>query len=183
VSNINVIKYEVDHNDVPYHQPSIFLAGPTVRGHQTHLTSWREEAVEIFEKLNFSGNIIVPEFSNKFVSDQYRYDLPEWEYIGLSKSHVILFWICRTRELIGLTTNEELGYWMGKCRDKVIYGRPDDSYRTKYNDIMWYVDGKYNHPELCHNFPIYNTLEKTIIASLDRIGQIMLQPFKFEKEI
>ena len=32
--------------------PSIFLAGPTVRGNQQHLISWRFEAIEIFRKLN-----------------------------------------------------------------------------------------------------------------------------------
>ena len=82
----------------------------------------------------------IPEFADKTESDKYRYDIPVWEFNGLSKSNVIVFWIPRTRELIGLTTNHEHGYWMGRDRSKVVYGRPDDAYRVTYLDIMWVED-------------------------------------------
>lgn len=60
--------------------------------------------------------------------------------------------------MIGLTTNWELGYWCGRDINKVVYGRPDDAYRTSYCDIMWNTinPGK----------PIFNTLEDTIKASI-----------------
>ena len=138
--------------------PSIFLAGPTVRGNQQHLISWRFEAIEIFRKLNFNGSLIVPEFSNNYESDKERFDLPIWEFNGLNKADIILFWIPRTRELIGLTTNFELGLWLSRDVYKVIYGRPDDAYRINYCDIM------YN--KLCEEKllkpVIYNNLEELI---------------------
>lgn len=158
------IRYETKPTDVDFvSTPTVFLAGPTVRGNQPHLTSWRFEAVELFRKKGFTGNVIIPEFTNKTESDKYRYDLPQWEFAGLQGSHVIMFWIPRTRELIGLTTNHEHGYWMGRCRKKMVYGRPDDAYRMKYLDIMWVEDAKIKKDATC---PIYNTLEKTIDATL-----------------
>jgi len=137
---MNVIRYETKAEDINFELFTIFLAGPTVRGNQPHLTSWRFEAIDIFKRKNFEGNLIVPEFSNKHESDKHRQDLPIWEFHGLKNSHVNMFWIPRTRELIGLTTNFELGYWMGRYRDKVVYGRPDDAYRIDYLDIMWGAD-------------------------------------------
>lgn len=152
-------------------RPWVFLAGPTVRGHQVHLQpSWRFGAVELFQKKNFEGTLILPEFSDIHASDKDRDDLPLWEYEGLALSDIILFWIPRTRELIGLTTNFELGYWM-RHRDKIIYGRPDDAYRIRYLDILWQRD----YEDYCNREPvfslgadpnIYNTLEKTVDATL-----------------
>jgi len=162
---VNEIRYETPIEQVDWKKPSIFLAGPTVRGNQPHLVSWRFEAIRIFKEKGFDGNLIIPEFTDKTASDKYRYDLPVWEFGGLSKSHVILFWIPRTRELIGLTTNHEHGYWMAKDREKVVYGRPDDAYRMTYLDIMWVEDGKRRH--WFSNCPIYNKLDKTIAAAID----------------
>lgn len=159
---LSEIRYETNIKKVDFSIPTVFLAGCTVRGNQSHLTSWRFEAVDIFKSKNFNGNLIIPEFIDKKESDQYRYDLPVWEFFGLRKSDVIMFWIPRTRELIGLTTNFELGYWMARYRDKVIYGRPDNAYRIAYCDIMWKEDAK----EKSKKYPIYNTLEKTVNASI-----------------
>jgi len=162
---MNEIRYETKIEDVDFNLPTVFLAGPTVRGNQPHLISWRFEAVEIFKKLNFDGNLIIPEFKDKTESDKYRYDLPVWEFNGLKKCNVIMFWVPRTRELIGLTTSFEFGYWMARDRDKVVYGRPDDSYRNTYPDIMWVEDAKEKNTKC----PIYNTLEKTIIVALNKL--------------
>lgn len=164
------IRYETDIGFVNTQFQTVFLAGPTVRGNQPHLTSWRIAAVELFKRYGFEGNIIIPEFSNKSESDQFRYDIPAWEYAGLQKAHVIMFWIPRTRELIGLTTNHEHGYWMALKREKVVYGRPNDAYRINYLDIMWAEDAKRRTREtgLYVPCPIYNTLEKTVEATLKR---------------
>ena len=146
----------------------MFFAGPTVRGHQPHLTSWRPAGVELFKHYGFTGNLIIPEFSNREESDQFRYDIPAWEYAGLQKAHVIMFWIPRTRDLIGLTTNHEHGYWMALKREKVVYGRPNDAYRINYLDIMWAEDAKRRTREtgLYVPCPIYTTLDKTVQATL-----------------
>jgi hypothetical protein len=156
------IRYETDILTVDFSIPTVFLAGPTVRGNQPNLISWRFEAIDLFKSKNFDGNIIIPEFIDKTESDKYRYDLPVWEFFGLQKSKIIMFWIPRTRELIGLTTNFEFGYWIGRDREKIVYGRPDNSYRNTYCDIMWVEDAK-RKSKIC---PIYNTLEKTVDASI-----------------
>lgn len=165
------VRYETRQEDVDYTLPSIFLAGPTVRGHQPHLTSWRPDAVKLLKQKGFIGNVIIPEFENPTISDKYRYDVPVWEYTGLSKSQVIIFWIPRTRELIGLTTNHEHGYWMAREREKMVYGRPDDAYRMVYLDIMWVEDAK-RYPNSDFICAIHNTLEKTVDAALEKLNSI-----------
>lgn len=169
MSFMNEIRYETPMEKVDFTKPTIFLAGPTVRGNQPHLTSWRYEAVTLFYALGFEGNLIIPEFTNRSESDKYRYDLPVWEYKGLTNSHVIMFWIPRTRELIGLTTNHEHGYWTATHRSKVVYGRPDDAYRMSYLDIMWVEDAKAKGGAPC---PIYNTLEKTVKAAIEKVMKL-----------
>lgn len=163
---MNEIRYETFQKDVDYNLPSVFLAGPTVRGNQQHLTSWRFEAIGYFLKHKFDGNLIIPEFESRSESDQHRYDLPVWEFEGLRKCDCIMFWIPRTRELIGLTTNHELGYWMGREREKVVYGRPNDAYRIAYLDTMWVEDYKDRWGENA-GAPIYTSLEKTVKASIE----------------
>lgn len=143
--------------------PVIFLAGPTVRGNQPHLTSWRFEAIDLFSKCEFNGALVVPEFTSRTESDKSKGWIPLWEYNGLKRADCILFWIPRTRELIGLTTNWELGFWMGKQPEKIVYGRPDDAYRIDYLDIMWkatFTDSPILPPT------IYKTLFETIKSSI-----------------
>jgi len=163
MTKVNEIRYETPMEKVNFILPTVFLAGPTVRGNQQHLISWRFEAINIFKDKNFEGNLIIPEFIDKTESDKHRDDIPIWEYNGLSKCHVIMFWIPRTRELIGLTTNHELGYWMGRDRTKIVYGRPDDAYRIKYLDIMWKEDAK--RYKNCNNF-IFNNMEEIVNEAL-----------------
>ena len=166
---MNQIRYETPIEKIDFSLPTVFLAGPTVRGNQPNLVSWRPDAVALFEKNAFDGNIIIPEFANPTESDKDRYDVPVWELGGLTKCHVIMFWIPRTKELIGLTTNHEHGYWIARDRDKVVYGRPDDAYRMVYLDIMWFEDCKRRGLSTIHA-PIYNTLEKTVNAALKKLG-------------
>lgn len=144
--------------------PTIFLAGPTVRGHQPHLTSWRFDAIEEFKKQGYKGALIIPEFTSKTESDKGKTWVPLWEYNGLKKADCILFWIPRTRELIALTTNMEFGYWQAREPQKMIYGRPDDAYRMGYLDIMWTTVASENNQ---YSSVIYNTLEDTIKASIE----------------
>jgi len=142
---------------------TVFFAGPTVRGHQSHLTSWRPEAIAEFERQGFDGDVILPEFTaprgqrHSTVSDKGKLWIPAWEYAGLSGCDVIMFWVPRTRELIGLTTNHEHGFWLAKNALKCVYGRPDDAYRMTYLDLMW---------EWFANKPFYTTLTDTVQASI-----------------
>lgn len=162
------IRYETPIDQVDWTLPSIFLAGPTVRGFQTHLKSWRPEAAALLKAKGFEGNVIIPEFECPTESDKYRFDVPVWEFGGLQKSNVILFWLPRTKELIGFTTNYELGYWVARERGKIVYGRPDDAYRVTYCDIMWVEDCKRRGLRTTHA-TIYNTLEKTVDAALEKL--------------
>ena len=144
--------------------PSIFLAGPTVRGNQPHLTSWRFDAIEEFKKQNYTGALIIPEFTSKTESDKSKTWVPLWEYNGLKKADCIMFWIPRTKELIALTTNMEFGYWQAREPQKLIYGRPDDAYRMSYLDIMWTQVASENNQ---YANTIYTTLEDTVKASIE----------------
>ena len=169
IPGITIYKYENSMEEVAAAKgPVIFLAGPTVRGNQLHLISWRYEAIDFFAKIGFKGSIIIPEFSNRRISDKDRPELPLWEYNGLKRANCILFWIPRTRELIGLTTNWEHGLWVGRDMNKVILGYPNlgtvNSFRNGYIDIMW----NELHRELGIKPVVYNTLEGTIFAAVER---------------
>lgn len=168
----NEIRYDICHEDVDYMLPTVFLAGPTVRGNQPHLRSWRFEAIAMFKNRGFTGNLIIPEFKSKTESDQHRFDLPLWEFIGLSKSKVVMVWLPRTKELIGLTTNFELGYWMGADIEKVVYGHPPSAYRTNYTDIMWTETHLLRNGRGAHVPPVYTRLESIVEASIKKAMEV-----------
>ena len=162
---MNVLRYENLNLEA---SPRIFLAGPTVRGHQQYLQpSWRFAAIDEFQRRGFQGSLIVPEFEDGTLSDKGRYDLPIWEYARLKLADCILFWVPRTRELIGLTTNFELGYWM-RWREKLVYGRPSEAYRIDYLDILWKKD--YEEHKVGSRV-IHTSLASTIDEALKLIGQ------------
>lgn len=150
-----------DTKDPQPHGPVIFLAGPTVRGNQPHLQpSWRRFATAEFRNAGFDGTLVSPEFDSPTESDKGKDWIPDWEFDWLTTADVKMFWIPRTRELIGLTTNVEFGMWLIGDPHRMVYGRPDDSFRNRYNDIMWRRKGQTQ---------IHNTLEKTVHAAIDKI--------------
>lgn len=161
---VKVHRYEESEEEISsINRPTIFLAGPTVRGNQPHLTSWRFEAIEEFKRQGFKGELIVPEFTSKTESDKGKSWIPKWEFNGLKKADCIMFWVPRTRELIALTTNMEFGYWQAREPQKMVYGRPDDAYRMGYLDIMWEevaIETKKYKPV------IYNSLKDTVAVSI-----------------
>jgi len=175
---MKVYRYEDSIESVEnIEKPSIFLAGPTVRGHQPYLTSWRHEVIEKVKDWGHKVDLIVPEFISPLTSDKGVKRCPIWEFAGLQKADCILFWIPRTRDklvdgkiqtgLIALTTNMEFGYWQGRQPDKMIYGRPNDAYRMSYLDIMWKAVYDEQRSKT-YNPCIYDTLENTISASITK---------------
>jgi len=161
---MNQYRYERSEKDVQDAPgPVIFLAGPTVRGNQPHLTSWRYEAVEGFERQGFTGSLIIPEFTSKTESDMGKDWIVHWENNGLTRADCIMVWLPRTRELIGLTTNFEMGYWLALAPKKLVYGRPNDAYRIRYEDLMWGIHFKKLEWEVPS---IFETLERTIKAAM-----------------
>jgi hypothetical protein len=161
---MKVLRYEDSLADLTeLGVPTVFLAGPTVRGNQLHLTSWRPDAIDIFAELNFPGIIVIPEFTERTESDKGKLWIPKWEFAGLTGVDAIMFWIPRTKELIGLTTNHEQGYWLGKRPQKCVYGRPPESYRNTYNDIMIEIEAVQSER---YPNPIYDTLRETVAATI-----------------
>ena len=168
---MKILKYETPTTKfILAPRPWVFLAGPTVRGNQTHLTSWRREAEAFFEKQGFQGTLIVPEFEEKTASDKGKEWIPLWEFYGLMECDHILFWIPRTRELIGLTTNFEIGYWIARARNKITYGRPDDAFRMKYIDLMWNHDNTFFGGAGCST-EIFTTLPDTCLRAMEKAGK------------
>jgi len=155
---VEVIRYEQSSTkECP--ASVVFLAGPTPRVDQPHLTSWRFEAIEEFTRQGFKGTLIIPEFTDTAPHDHTLTDgLPQWEMDGMDRSRIIMFWIPRTKELIGLTTNCEFGYWLAKDHTKVVYGRPDEAYRTRYTDFLW--------RRTCGHERIHTTLHDTVTAAI-----------------
>lgn len=120
--------------------PVVFLAGPTSRDAIPDYI-WRKDAVHFLRQYGFKGYILVPEprgYSNlaeerkeDFTDAQLIY---EWEYEGLQQATHRVFWIPRNKEqLLALTTNREIGQWMGRAEnnpiisDNLYIGWPDNA--------------------------------------------------------
>lgn len=112
-------------------EKSIFLAGPSLRPGQEGV-SWRVKALQILELLEYDGTVFVPEARTGNFEDFNWETQVQWETRCLRISDNIVFYINRNIDsgLLGLTTNDEWGYWKdsGKCvliteldADKVTY--------------------------------------------------------------
>lgn len=131
---------------------SVFLAGPCPRGKEQD--DWRDEAIKLFKKHGFTGDIINP--TNRAYDDEYLKQT-SWEHHGLCLSSVILFWIPRSEEHPAFTTNVEFGEWMHN--DNVVLGFPKDSIKNEYLETRFREYGR----------SVYNDLEGTVLAAIDLI--------------
>lgn len=114
---------------------SIFLAGPTPRS--VNVETWRNEAVQILRGLGYKGIVYVPEQQIRDANYDYNNQV-WWEKEALNNANTIVFWIPRDiKTMPAFTTNVEFGYWLSKNKDKVIYGRPDESEKNKYLDWLY----------------------------------------------
>lgn len=137
---------------------SIFLAGPTPRDKE--ITSWRNEACKILEKLNFDGLVYIPEYSSWKPKADYV-DQAMWERKALTNASIIVFWIPRKLpEMPAFTTNVEFGYWLHT--NKVIYGRPDNAEKIKYLDWLYKLD--YNEEPI-------NNLEELLTKAIKKLNK------------
>lgn len=119
---------------------SIFLAGPTPRS--TDIKSWRPEALKILNDLGFEGVVYVPE---REIDDRTNGGPAQamWEREALFNAKVIVFWIPRSfPDMPAFTSNIEFGYWIAKDKNKVIYGRPDNSIKNSYLDWLYKLETK-----------------------------------------
>jgi nucleoside 2-deoxyribosyltransferase len=132
---INYSNYEVVVNN---ELPSIFLAGPTPR--EKGILSWRKSAIDILNQLEYHGIVYVPEYDNGLIKASYV-DQVEWERKAMQNSSCILFWLDRDlNKLPGYTTNVEFGYWIAKKTNIIVYGRPNNSPKTKYLDWLYRIE-------------------------------------------
>jgi hypothetical protein len=141
---------------------SVFLAGPTMRisdDFDGMESSWRNEAVQYFQKLGFDGNIFIPEFRENKKPNGWTYGKQvDWEVENLNGADVILFWIPRDLEkLPAFTTNIEFGEWMKS--GKISIGAPD---KAPKNDYI-----KYRCEKL--NIPFFNNLKEVVAFAILKI--------------
>lgn len=138
---------------------SIFLAGPTPRSNS--IKSWRKDAVEILNSLNFDGTVFIPEPRDGKTYPDYTHQI-EWEQEMLDLCDCILFWIPREKnpefEMIGLTTNIEWGKYQNSA--KVVMGFPENAESIRY----------IQHECEKLKVPTSITLEDTIKSAIEFIG-------------
>ncbi len=128
------------NEEVVNDKKSIFLAGPVPR--EVNVKTWRNEALEILEKLGFDGTVYVPEDGFDYENSYYNKQV-WWEREALERADVIVFWVPRDlKKLPGFTTNIEFGYWISKNGNKVLYGRPDNSSENDYLDWLYTLETK-----------------------------------------
>ena len=132
---------------------SIFLAGPTPRSLDT--PSWRPTALQILEKLGFSGSVYIPETSDWLPHEHYD-DQVHWEWEALNLSTVVVFWVPRDLDTMpAFTTNIEFGLLADT--GKLILGYPQTAPKMKYLDKL----------ASRHGTQIFHTLESTLKAAVD----------------
>lgn len=146
----------------PLEQPSIFLAGPSYKlskGEKpTYGTTWRQETIKLLEQLNFTGTVFVPEFQHSQMPKNWTYSRHiSWELECLKLATVILFWVPRSPELPGFTTNIEFGQYMQS--GKIVVGAPENAL------CMDYIR------EWCRrlHIPYHTNLTQTIQSALDSV--------------
>lgn len=144
---------------------TIFLAGPSPRfkAGDTVQPHWRHTALAKLDELGYDGTVFIPCTEEEFklgntIQQDVNYDSQfEWEQTALHRADIIFFYVARTDEFPGLTTNIEFG--MFKESGRTIYARPDDAKSIRYLDMMAKKDG----------LEVYD-LEGGLNEALKRIG-------------
>ena len=137
--------------------PSVFLAGPTPRS--SEVKSWRPEAIEEFRSAGYDGKIIIPEPRDGSTWPDYD-DNFEWEIEGLTRSHIIMFWIPRCMKTMpALTTNVEFGYCIGLGRTIVLGSPPEcpDYRKNRYLEMLCKEESNWSADKSVHK-----TLKDTV---------------------
>ena len=139
--------------------PSLFLAGPTPRSPEVE--SWRPCALKLLQKQGYEGLVFVPEpEAGPLAWNWPKQDQLNWERVHLNQARVILFWIPRSEDLPGLTTNLEFGMWLQKDPTKVVFGSPPSAWKMDALEYYATIYGVERHM----------SLEATVEAGLNRIS-------------
>lgn len=147
---------------------SIFLAGPSPRyyiGSVIRTDTWRHRAIDILDQLGYDGVVFVPlpdyAFFKGIASNEtidYMNQV-EWEEQAMNMADQLFFYVERTEENIGLTTNIEFGKYCDS--GKVVYCRPKDALKVRYFDNIWHKKDK----------TVFTDMKEGLEDCLDRIGE------------
>lgn len=134
------------------YESSIFLAGPTPRN--SNVESWRGDVIKELSSNKYKGVVFVPE--GDFYKENYNEQVG-WENKCLNMADCILFWIPRSIDLPGFTTNVEYGNWMksGKC----VLGYPDSAEKVRY----------LKQKAIDYFIPVSSTIKSTVKNALKMI--------------
>ena len=72
---------------------AISLCGPTPRNNK--VTSWRKEALNILQNINYDGIVYVPELKDETPVFKTKDEQVSWERDCYMNSNVLLFWVPR----------------------------------------------------------------------------------------
>jgi hypothetical protein len=134
---------------------SIFLAGPTPRDEGQE--SWRPRALTLLEGFGFKGTVFVPESSNWQAHDNYMRQV-NWEWDALYRASVVAFWLPRDiQNMPGFTTNIEFGLMAMSKPERVVFGRPLNTPKTKYLEAVCVLK----------NIPVYDTLPTLLQGAMN----------------
>lgn len=136
-------------------QASIYLAGPSPR--EASHANWRIEALAIFERLGFTGDVYIPLPRDGAVPHDYLTQA-NWEQDAMDRADVIAFWVPRELQTLpAFTTNVEFGQKV--TGPNVVFGPPD----APKNRFLAYLAER-------HCVPCLNTLEEVLRAAVAMVG-------------
>lgn len=146
---------------------SIFLAGPTPRN--SSVPSWRTEAIQILQKINYDGIVFIPEPRNGNWIEYYEEQI-SWEKCALDIADIIIFWIPRDLSLdnnnypkmAGLTTNIEFGLYYQS--NKLFVGIPENSLDVSSNQYIRLKCDK-------NKIPFFTDLYTLLHAASNKLGK------------
>ncbi len=132
---------------------AIFLAGPSPRSPGD--PDWRVDAVRELADLGYDGVVYIPfpRPGKKDTTDPWR-----WEHDAMMRSDAIAFWVPRSQQLPGYTTNIEWGeyYRSGRC----VLGCP-----PKAPGMSRMI-----HMAKFEEVPVASTLRDTMLQCIGGIG-------------
>jgi hypothetical protein len=136
--------------------PSVFLAGPTLRGEDKgKYPNWRGKAAVLFGRSGYEGALYIPDPFADTIAGQI-----DWEVFHLELATCVMFWIPRDLDLLpGFTTNVEFGEYLRS--GKAVLGFPPGVRKMTY---LEYRAGKYG-------MPVSHTLEETVANAMLMCGR------------
>jgi hypothetical protein len=131
---------------------SLFAGGPSPRGREQ--LNWRPEFLAILEEIGYKGQVFIPLPRERMWDAEYE-DQKPWELQYLKAVTVIAFWMPRSEELRGMTSNVEFGLFAHG--GKVVLGYPEEAEHMGYLRYIADVEA---------HIPVAHTMRATIDLSL-----------------